>query len=105
MRYFGYAWSFATIWPAIFETGDWSRACATGARRRDAPSAGSGIALVRRMAVAWWPARRCCSSRALYPSQYLAAPVFLGSLLLDPLNASAGAESILGMRAKGATAG
>ena len=22
LRYFGYAWSFATIWPAIFETGD-----------------------------------------------------------------------------------
>ena len=33
----------------------------------------------------------------LYPSQYLAAPVFLGfAFLLDPLNASAGAESILG---------
>ena len=22
VRYFGYAWAFATIWPAIFETGD-----------------------------------------------------------------------------------
>ena len=33
----------------------------------------------------------------LYPSQYLAAPVFLGfTFLLDPLNARAGAESILG---------
>ena len=33
----------------------------------------------------------------LYPSQYLAAPVFLGfALLLDPINAFAGEESILG---------
>jgi hypothetical protein len=33
----------------------------------------------------------------VYPSQYLAAPVFLGfALLLDPLNARAGEESILG---------
>ena len=33
----------------------------------------------------------------VYPSQYLAAPVFLGfAFLLDPLNARMGAESILG---------
>ena len=28
LRYAGYAWSFATIWPAIFESGTWSPHCA-----------------------------------------------------------------------------
>jgi hypothetical protein len=33
----------------------------------------------------------------IYPSQYLAAPVWLGLIfLLDPLNARAGSESLLG---------
>jgi len=37
------------------------------------------------------------SESVLYPSPYLAAPVFLGfALLLDPLNAMTGAESIVG---------
>ena len=45
LRYFGYAWSFATIWPAMFETGDADLqparpACAGQPRRRAAaPSA------------------------------------------------------------------
>ena len=33
LRYFGYAWSFATIWPAIFEGAERSR-CGAGKPRR-----------------------------------------------------------------------
>jgi hypothetical protein len=97
LRYFGYAWAFATIWPAIFETGD----LVSSLRDRRAPPdravsprphdpglwgwlsviAGAGMLVVP----------------IVYPSQYLAAPVFLGfAFLLDPLNAKMGAESILG---------
>jgi hypothetical protein len=97
VRYFGYAWSFATIWPAVFETGDLVsslRDRRAPAGRAEAPQRHSPgplgwlsvVAGAAMLIVPW-----------LYPSQYLAAPVFLGfAFLLDPLNASAGAESILG---------
>lgn len=106
LRYFGYAWSFATIWPAIFETGELVGSL-RGADRQASPSARSdsrafrgGHARPPLTAVAWlsvvaglamllWP--------VLWPSQYLAAPVWLGFIfLLDPLNARAGGESLAG---------
>ena len=92
-RYAGYAWSFATIWPAIFETGDLMAAL----RGRSRPARGVGrpgrftpwdwAAVVTGVALLTWP--------LVWPSPYLAAPVWLGFIfLLDPLNARAGGESL-----------
>jgi hypothetical protein len=97
LRYLGYAWSFATIWPAIFETGD----LVSSLRDRRAPA--DRVDPPRRHqpgAIGWLLVIAGAAMLTLpwvYPSQYLAAPVFLGfAFLLDPLNARAGEESILG---------
>ena len=96
VRYFGYVWSFATISPAIFETGDLVAAI----RRPALTAAPSAAARVERLTPALW-----CSMAAgavmlaipiAHPSTWLAAPVWLGFIfLLDPLNARAGDESIV----------
>jgi hypothetical protein len=98
LRLLGYGWSFATIWPAIFETGE----LVSAIRDRRAPSDRTGppprlarLELLHRVMIAAgaamliWP--------LVWPSRYLAAPVWLGFIfLLDPLNARAGSESLLG---------
>lgn len=94
VRYVGYTWSFATIWPAIFEAADvvavWRGHRRAASRpitlphtpRLSALAAGSGAALLL------WP--------ILMPSPYLAAPVWLGFiLLLAPLNRRTGADTLL----------
>ncbi len=109
----GYVWAFATIWPAIFETADlvgalrrrgvpW-RAAPNGTEQRqaerDEPAAAGLDARARRLSAAGivsmvagaamlaWP--------LIWPSRYLAAPVWLGFIfLLDPLNARAGRQSL-----------
>ena len=97
LRVLGYAWAFATILPALFETGDLvsslrdRRAPVEWAEphQRHVPGALGWLAVMAGAAMVALP--------WLYPSPYLAAPVFLGfALLLDPLNARAGEESILG---------
>ena len=97
LRYFGYAWSFATIWPAIFETGD----LVSAVRDRRAPEGRMDPRVRHRLGPLAWTAVAAGALMLLVPflyrSQYLAAPVFLGfAFLLDPLNARAGSESILG---------
>jgi hypothetical protein len=97
LRYFGYAWSFATIWPAIFETGE----VISTFRDRRAPAYRAEEPQPRHLGAAAWAAVGAGALMLivpiLYPSTYLAAPVWLGFiLLLDPLNARAGDESILG---------
>jgi hypothetical protein len=102
LRYAGYAWAFATIWPAIFETAELVGCLrdrrAPAFRRVDPPvvpldglawlSIGAGAAMLI------WPIAR--------PSPWLAAPVWLGFiLLLDPVNARHGAESLRGDAAAG----
>jgi hypothetical protein len=96
VRSFGYAWAFATISPAIFETAElvsiWrgqrlasidSRP-ATGGRRLTAVDY---VWIAAGAAMLLWP--------LVWPSPYLAAPVFLGFIfLLDPINARAGDESL-----------
>ena len=116
VRYFGYAWAFATISPAIFLTAELvgvmrttlvhgrsslvhGRSMVHGLDRRrasdlrltrdagrwtvDHASVAAGAAMLA------WP--------LIWPSPYLAAPVFLGFIfLLDPLNARAGDESLTG---------
>lgn len=102
-RTFGYAWSFATIWPAVFETAELVAMCrerhdhhrlepaltsVAGASARPM-SAHAWVSIAGGAALLSWPLVR--------PSPYLAAPVWLGFIfLLDPLNARAGAETIGG---------
>ena len=97
VRYFGYAWSFATIWPAIFETGD----LVSSLRDRRAPADRAELPRRHEPGALGWLSVAAGAGMlvvpVLYPSRYLAAPVFLGfAFLLDPLNARAGVESILG---------
>jgi hypothetical protein len=107
LRQFGYAWSFATIWPAIFLAaelvGVWRRApgpkaSAPSALRpfekdpaysRPAPPALPALAVLSGAVMLLWP--------LAWPSPYLAAPVWLGFIfLLDPINERLGAESLIG---------
>ena len=99
VRYLGYAWAFATISPAIFETAELV-AILRGARTSPpfTPARGSAsqlaakrlvsvelatidyVCLVIGMAMLLLP--------IIWPSPYLAAPVFLGFIfLIDPINA------------------
>jgi len=100
LRYFGYAWSFATIWPAIFEGADliavWRvkaglTTCATTINAtvvvaRDSSPA-QWVSIVIGAAMLVWP--------LVWPSRYLAAPVWLGFIfLLDPVNRRLGGPSL-----------
>lgn len=99
IRYFGYAWAFATISPGIFQTAELVSAL-RGRRSEQASRLSTGLSTVdprlstvdyvsiaSGTAMLIWP--------LLWPSPYLAAPVFLGFIfLLDPLNARAGDESL-----------
>lgn len=97
LRYFGYMWSFATIWPAIFETGD----LVSALRDRRAPEDRAHPPRLHHPGRAGWLLVALGALLLIVPivipSPYLAAPVWLGFFfLLDPLNARAGDESILG---------
>lgn len=97
LRYFGYAWSFATIWPAIFEGAELISVC-----RRSVPPALpappdlpalSGLAGLAMASGALMLASPFLTPPTVAP--YLAAPVWLGFiLLLDPINARLGGESL-----------
>ena len=96
LRYFGYVWSFATIWPAIFETGD----LVSSLRDRRAPEHRVDDVEPQRIGALGWASVAAGALMLivpiLYPSPYLAAPIWLGFIfLLDPLNARAGSEAIL----------
>jgi hypothetical protein len=97
LRYFGYAWSFATIWPAIFETGE----LVSSVRDRRADPSRAAPPVPRPLGLSGWISILAGALMLIvplvYPSQYLAAPVWLGFFfLIDPLNARAGSESIAG---------
>jgi hypothetical protein len=101
-RNVGYAWSFATIWPAIFETAELVATLrsspghrsghgdrpATSVVVRDGRLTGLGLASIAAgAAMLIWP--------LAYPSPYLAAPVWLGFIfLLEPINARLAADSM-----------
>jgi hypothetical protein len=104
LRTFGYAWSFATIWPAIFEAAElisvW-RAQEAGQAGREIPLETAPPAYPAHPA---HPAPIALGALMLGSpfivtpavAQYLAAPVWLGFiLLLDPINAARGEESLL----------
>lgn len=97
VRYFGYAWAFATIFPAILITAELVGALRdrrAPAYRRLEPAivpldAAAWISMAAGAAMLSWP--------IAYPSQWLAAPVWLGFIfLLDPINARLGTESLRG---------
>jgi hypothetical protein len=97
IRYIGYVWAFATISPAIFETGELFATL----RRRQPPDATTTPRPGRSSSRGAWASvgigAAMLALPIVYPSTYLAAPVWLGFIfLLDPLNARVGSESILG---------
>jgi hypothetical protein len=104
VRNFGYAWAFATVSPGIFQTAELV-AAARGPRRSEAdsrltPGGSRFTADVRRLSTADYASMTAGAVMLvwplLWPSPYLAAPVFLGFIfLLDPINARAGDESLL----------
>jgi hypothetical protein len=102
VRYFGYAWAFATITPGIFQTAELVsvvrnprlRAARFGAAGSRLSTSDSRLSTADYMCIAIgiamlvWP--------LVWPSPYLAAPVFLGFIfLLDPINARARDHSLL----------
>jgi len=93
-RYLGYFWSFATIWPALFltqqllESLNLFNVTTRISSGRLSPTFVK-ISVLVGTAFLLWP--------IIFPSQYLAAPLWLGFfLLLDPVNYLWGEESILG---------
>jgi len=86
-RLLGYAWSFATIWPAVFETGDLVSVM------RDRRAVRERLAEPQPRRIGWtgWLSIGAGAAMLVWPlvapSPYLAAPVFLGFIfLLDPIN-------------------
>ena len=99
-RWLGYAWSFATITPAIFITADLIQSFGWCARPRKAWRISRGAEN------AWMISGALLVSVPLLlpPSigSYLFGPVWLGFVfLLDPINARLGLPSILGDAARG----
>jgi hypothetical protein len=99
LRQFGYAWSFATIWPAIFEGAELVAVARTGR------AGWAGRDMQARLSRPAHPALPALVGVAMLASpflvspavaRYLAAPVWLGFIfLLDPINARRGGESLL----------
>jgi hypothetical protein len=117
LRMFGYAWSFATIWPAIFEGADLIGVVRAGragkadeAGRSSASTAATPPARPAPPVLPAPPARHAPPALSLavgtlmlvlpfvvppMVARYLAAPVFLGFIfLLDPLNKAMGGPSL-----------
>lgn len=98
VRYFGYAWAFATISPGIFQTAELIAIIRRGPLHPDTPGAmqayaESGFSRTDYVSIAGGAAMLALP--LVWPSPYLAAPVFLGFIfLLDPVNARAGDESL-----------
>ena len=100
LRYFGYAWAFGTIWPAIFEGAELIGVWRGAARPRQGVTK---MALDETYLEFRRTASRACISLGaamlvlpiIWPSPYLAAPVFLGFIfLLDPVNMRLGGASL-----------
>ena len=95
VRYFGFAWAFATVSPGIFQTAELVAAL-RGSRIQ------SGLSTSHyRLSTADYASISAGAAMLLlpmvWPSPYFAAPVFLGFIfLLDPINARAKDHSLLG---------
>jgi hypothetical protein len=106
LRMFGYAWAFATIWPALFEGAELV-AVLRGARPAlpAVPAPPALPAVPARPALPALPALLSVAAGAVMLAMpfvvpdsvavYMAAPVWLGFIfLLDPINAALGGESL-----------
>ena len=107
LRMFGYAWSFGTIWPAIFEGAELVAVWRAKARPETRPARPAAPARPALPAPPALPALLPMGVGALMlacpflvapeTAPYLAAPVWLGFIfLLDPINARLGGESLVG---------
>jgi hypothetical protein len=103
VRYLGYAWAFATISPGIVQTAELV-AVLRGSNRGLARPSARGADPKRFVSVEITTADYVCLVvgiamlllPVIWPSPYLAAPVFLGFIfLIDPINAWAGDESLV----------
>ena len=104
LRQLGFAWAFATIWPAIFEGAQLvavALAGTVGSRGTDASGEMDGSRGIRAASGSWWAlaagAVMIASPFAVTSeiARYLAAPVWLGFIfLLDPINRRLGAPSL-----------
>ncbi len=105
LREFGYAWSFATIWPAMFEAAD--LVAVLRGRRGDARTPGTArepegvddAPLLRGPALVWMAAGALMLALPFVvpdrAAACMAAPVWLGFVfLLDPINRRLGGETI-----------
>jgi hypothetical protein len=98
LRQFGFAWAFATIWPAIFEAAELVAVIG----RRSAPRAPE-VTIPSAVGTGDWSAVAAGAAMLAVPfaapadvARYLAAPVWLGFIfLLDPINRRLGAPSLL----------
>ena len=101
LRMFGYAWSFATIWPAMFEGAELVAVLRAGEARRAGGAGTTGrtdvVSGFSQPVVA--AGALMLISPFLVPdtiAPYMAAPVWLGFIfLLDPVNARLGGDSLL----------
>jgi hypothetical protein len=102
VRTFGYAWAFATIWPAIFEgaelVGVWRRSSRDTVRlgRSHSYFASGQSGRVRTLSIIVGIAMLLSPFFAGPEiARYLAAPVWLGFIfLLEPINTALGGESL-----------
>ena len=111
LRYFGYAWSFATIWPAIFEGADLVSVVRGSGRFGGSGGPGGSVWIAPSQPNPTTPPGLTAAGAASMAAgltmlavpfltsptvaRYLAAPVWLGFIfLLDPINARLGAESL-----------
>jgi hypothetical protein len=101
LRWMGYAWAFATIWPAILITAE-----ALEGWRPPYPRRMKAFKVQRKYIFIFVALGTLCLISPLISSpaiaQYLAAPVWLGFIfLLDPCNYLLGGKSLLGDLEKG----
>jgi hypothetical protein len=101
MRYFGYGWSFATIWPGILETAEFL--LATLFREREpAPSPPQPTVITTGWVVLGLAMLVLPLLAPFYLQTYLFGLVWLGFILtIDPLNYRARRPSLLGDLAQG----
>jgi hypothetical protein len=103
LRLFGYAWSFATITPAIFEGAELVAVGSGRPGRSGGPDPHGSVPPLASIVSILAGALMLASPFFVSPeiARYLAAPVWLGFIfLLDPINARLGGESLwLDMRA------
>ena len=94
LRYFGYAWSFATIWPAMFLAAE--LIAVWRGKALPAPLALPALPALPALSIAVGAFMLALPFLAPGIAMYLAAPVWLGFIfLLDPINARLGGESLL----------